>query len=157
MRTGTLTSPKLIVPVQIARGTGRCSTHLLGPLHAGEGHERLVRLVSMGTKPAKPIDLGDDVLAHMGVVHVTELRGRLAQLGEEVDRLVLSPESRAAAKAALAEAESEAAEPTPRSNRIAQSLERVTRVLEEAGVLADAETILVRSHGRAVSLVGLLA
>jgi uncharacterized small protein (DUF1192 family) len=111
----------------------------------------------MGTKPAKPVDLGDDVLAHMGVVHVTELRGRLAQLGEEVDRLVLSPESRAAAKAALAEAESEAAEPTPRSNQIAHSLERVTKVLKEAGALTDAGTILVRSHGRAVSLVGLLA
>jgi uncharacterized small protein (DUF1192 family) len=111
----------------------------------------------MGTKHGKRVDLGDDVVAHMGVVHVTELRGRLAQLSEELDRLVLSPESRASARSALAEAEAEAAQPTPRPTRIARSLERVTKVLEDAGALAEPETILVRSHRSAVSLVGLLA
>jgi uncharacterized small protein (DUF1192 family) len=98
-----------------------------------------------------------DVVAHMGVVHVTELRGRLAQLGEELDRLVLSSERRVAAKSALAEAQAEACGPSPHPRRIARSLERVTKVLEDAGALSDSGTLLVRSHRSAVSLVGLLA
>jgi hypothetical protein len=111
----------------------------------------------MGAKrPTKP-DLLPDVEAHMGQVHVVELRGRLAQLNEELDHLVLSDESRAAVKAALDEAEREAAQPAPRPSRIARCLERVTKVLDDAGALTDRETILVRSHRNAVSLVGLLA
>jgi uncharacterized small protein (DUF1192 family) len=111
----------------------------------------------MGAKrPTKP-DLVPDVEAHMGLVHVVELRGRLAQLHEELDRLVLSRESRAAATAALEEAETEAAQPEPRAGRIARSLECVTKVLDDAGALREGETILVRSHRSAVSLVGLLA
>ncbi len=93
----------------------------------------------------------------MGLVHVVELRGRLAQLREELDRLVLSPESRAAANAALDEAATEAAQTAPEPSRIARSLERVTKVLHEAGALTDAEPILARSHRNAVSLVGLVS
>ncbi|HET7857028.1 MAG TPA: hypothetical protein VFL41_11285 [Gaiellaceae bacterium] len=111
----------------------------------------------MGTKRTILADLGYDVEAHMGVVHAVELRGRLAQLREELDRLVLSPESRAVATAALDEAQTEAARPEPRPSRIASNLDAVTDVLIEAGVLTDAGTILARSHRSAVSLVGLLA
>jgi hypothetical protein len=111
----------------------------------------------MDAKRATQADLGPDVEAHMGVVHVVELRGRLAQLREELDRLVLSGETLAVAKEALAKAEKEAARPAPRPRRIARSLECVTKVLDEAGVLRDGETVLVRSHRNAVSLVGLLA
>jgi uncharacterized small protein (DUF1192 family) len=111
----------------------------------------------MEAKRATQADIGPDVEAHMGLVHVVELRGRLAQLREELDHLVLPRESRAAAKAALDEAEREAAQPAPRPSRIARCLERVTKVLDDAGALTDRETILVRSHRSAVSLVGLLA
>jgi hypothetical protein len=90
-------------------------------------------------------------------VHVTELRGQLAQLSEEIDRLALPAERRALARGALAEAEAEAAAPAPRSHRIAESLRRVSETLDEAEGLANAAVGVVRGLVRAVSLVALLA
>jgi hypothetical protein len=71
-------------------------------------------------------------------------------LREEIDRLALSAEARAAASEALAQAEIEAAAPTPRSNRIARALRRVQETLNEAGV------DVVRALAGAVSLVALI-
>jgi hypothetical protein len=107
-------------------------------------------------------NVGGDMVVHGGVhgsanVQVIELRGRLAQLSEELYRLPLPPESHAAVRDALVDAETEAAAPAPRSDRIGRSLARVTQVLEDAGALASAGTGLVRALGRAVALVGMLA
>jgi hypothetical protein len=106
-------------------------------------------------------NVGGDMAVHGGLhgsanVQVIELRGRLAQLSEELYRLPLPPESHAAARDALAEAETEAAAPEPRSDRIGRNLGRVTDVLEDAGALASAGTGLARALGRAVALVGML-
>lgn len=90
-------------------------------------------------------------------VHVIELRDRLAQLREEIDRLALPAESHAVASAALADAEAEAAAPAPRSKRIAHSLRRVTETLNDAGVLASAAVNVARVLASAVSLVPLIA
>lgn len=90
-------------------------------------------------------------------VHVIELRGRLAQLSEEIDRLALPTESHAVAREAPADAAAEAAAPAPRSNRIAHSLRRVTDTLTDAGVLASAASGVVNALASAVSLVALLA
>src|SRR5215217_8158279 len=49
MRTGTLTSPKLIVPVQIARGIGPRIPTCLARYTPREGLEAPARLVSMST------------------------------------------------------------------------------------------------------------
>lgn len=92
-----------------------------------------------------------------GTAHVTELRGQLAHLSEEIDRLALPAESRALVSGALAEAEAEAAAPAPRSHRIAQSLRRVSDTLDDAGGLANAAVGVVRALASAVSLVALLA
>ena len=107
-------------------------------------------------------NVGGDMVVQDGIhatatVHVTELRGRLADLREEIDRLALCAESRAVVSGALAEAEAEAAAPAPRSHRIAQSLRRVTETLQDAGGLANAAVGVVRALASAVSLVALLA
>jgi hypothetical protein len=121
-----------------------------------------VTTFNVGSQNAGSIqNVGGDMVVHGGVqgsasVQVIELRGRLAQLSEELYRLPLPPESRAAARDALAEAESEAATPAPRPDRIGRSLKRVTEVLEDAGALASAGTGLARVLGRAVALVGLV-
>jgi hypothetical protein len=106
-------------------------------------------------------NVGGDMVVHGGVhgsasVQVVELRGRLAQLSEELYRLPLPPESHAAARDALAEAQSEAAAPAPSSDRLRRSLRRVTEVLDDAGALASAGTSLARTLTRAVALVGLV-
>jgi hypothetical protein len=118
---------------------------------------------NIGSQNAGSIqNIGGNMVVQDGIhgtanVHVIELRGRLAQLSEEIDRLALPAESRAVAREALAEAEAEAAAPAPRSNRIAHSLRRVTESLAEAGVLASAAAGVVRALASVVSLVPLLA
>jgi hypothetical protein len=121
-----------------------------------------VTTFNIGSQNAGSIqNVGRDMVVNGGVhgaasVQVVELRGRLAQLSEELYRLPLPPEARAAARDALAEAETEAAAAAPRSDRIGRSLKRVTEVLEDAGALASAGAGLARALGRAVALVGLI-
>jgi hypothetical protein len=117
---------------------------------------------NIGSQNAGSIqNVGGNMVVEDGIrgtanVHVIELRDRLAQLRCEIDGVALPAESRAIATEALAEAEAEAATPAPRSNRIAQSLRRVTETLNGAGVLASAATGLVHALGSAISLVPLL-
>ena len=118
---------------------------------------------NIGSQNAGSIqNVGGNMVVEDGIhgtanVHVIDLRGRLAQLSKEIDRLALPAESRAWAREALAEAEAEAAAPAPRSNRIADSLRRVTETLNDAGVLASAAVGVGRALAGAVSLVPLLA
>jgi hypothetical protein len=85
---------------------------------------------NIGSQNAGSIqNVGGDMVVHDGIhgtadVHVSELRGHLAHLSEEIDRLALPADSQALVRGALAEAEAEAAAPAPRSQRIAQSLRR---------------------------------
>jgi hypothetical protein len=117
---------------------------------------------NVGSQTAGSIqNVGGDMVVQNGIhgtanVHVIELRDRLAQLGEEIDRLALPADGRAAAREALAEAEAEAAAPAPRSKRIADSLRRVTETLNDAGVLASAAVNVGRVLASAVSLLLLL-
>jgi hypothetical protein len=114
---------------------------------------------NIGSQNAGSIqNVGGDMVVHDGIhgtadVHVTELRGQLAHLSEEIDRLALAADSRALVKGALAEA----AAPAPRSHRIEQGLRRVTEGLNEAGGLANAAVGVGRALARVVSLVALLA
>jgi len=118
---------------------------------------------NIGSQNAGSIqNVGDNMVVQDGIhgtanVHVIELRVRLAQLSEEIDRLALPTESHAVAREALADAAAEAAAPAPRSNRIAHSLRRVTDRLTDAGVLASAASGVVNTLASAVSLVALLA
>jgi hypothetical protein len=118
---------------------------------------------NIGSQNAGSIqNVGGDMVVQDGIhgtatVHVTELRGELVHLSQEIDRLALPAESRALVRGALAEAEAEAAAPAPRSHRIAQSLRRVTETLEDAGGIANAAVGVVRALASAVSLVALLA
>jgi hypothetical protein len=118
---------------------------------------------NIGSQNAGSIqNIGGNMVVQDGIhgtanVHVIELRGRLAQLSEEIDRLALPTESHAVAREALADAAAEAAAPAPRSNRIAHSLRRVTDTLTDAGVLASAASGVVNALASAVSLVALLA
>jgi hypothetical protein len=118
---------------------------------------------NIGSQNAGAIqNIGGDMVVQNGIhatanLHVIELRGRLAQLREEVDRVALPPNSRAIAKEALAEAEAEATAAAPRSSRIAHSLRRVTETLDDAGALASAGGALVRALDSAASLMALLA
>jgi uncharacterized small protein (DUF1192 family) len=117
---------------------------------------------NIGNQNAASIqNVGGDMAVHGGIrgtasLHVVELRDRLAQLGEEIDRLELPAASHAIATAALDEAKAEAAAPSPRSNRIAQSLRRVSDTLNEAGVLTNAAMGVARALASAVSLVPLI-
>ena len=76
---------------------------------------------NIGSQNAGAIqNVGGDMVVQDGVhatanVHVIELRDRLAQLKEEIDRLALPADSHAAASEALAEAE--ARQPCPRHDR----------------------------------------
>jgi len=114
---------------------------------------------NVGSQTAGSIqNVGGDMVVQNGIhgtanVHVIELRDRLAQLGEEIDRLALSADGRAVAREALAEAEAEASSPAPRSKRIADSLRRVTETLNDAGVLASAAVNVGRVLASAVSLL----
>jgi len=118
---------------------------------------------NIGSQNAGSIqNVGGNMVVHDGIHgtangHIMELRGQLAQLSEEIDRLALSAEKRAILGGALAEAEAEAAAPAPRSQRIAQSLRHVTETLDDAGGLASAAVGVVRALASAVSLVALLA
>ena len=118
---------------------------------------------SIGSQNAGSIqNVGGDMVVHDGIhgtanVHVIELRGRLAQLSEDIDRLELPADTRALAREALAEAEGEAAAPAPRSMRIAESLRRVTETLTDAGAIATAAVNVGQALASAVSLVALLA
>jgi uncharacterized small protein (DUF1192 family) len=118
---------------------------------------------NIGSQNAGSIhNVGGDMTVQGGIsgtanVHVIELRDRLAQLGEEIDRLALPAHSRTAAREALTEAEAETSTPAPRSKRIANSLERVTETLNDAGVLASAAVNVGRVLASAVSLLPLLA
>jgi hypothetical protein len=118
---------------------------------------------NIGSQNAGSIqNIGGNMVVQDGIhgtanVHVIELRGRLAQLSEEIDRLALPTESHAVAREALADAAAEAAAPAPRSNRISHSLRRVTDTLTDAGVLASAASGVVNALASAVSLVALLA
>ena len=112
---------------------------------------------NIGSQNAAAIqNVGGDMVVQGGIhgtasVHLVELRAQLGQLRDEINRLALPAETRALASEALAEAEAEAAAPTPRSNRIAQALRRVRETLNDAGV------DVVRALAGAVSLVALLA
>jgi hypothetical protein len=112
---------------------------------------------NIGSQNAASIqNVGGDMVVHDGIhgtasVHLIELRAELAHLRDEIKRLALSPERRALASVALAEAEAEAATPEPRSNRIARALGRVRETLNDAGIDA------ARALAGAVSLVALLA
>jgi hypothetical protein len=118
---------------------------------------------NIGSQNAGSIqNVGGNMVVQDGIhgtanVHVTELRGQLAHLSEEIDRLVLPADRQAIVRGALAEAQAEAAAPAPRSHRIAQSLRRVTETLDDAGGLANAAVGVVRALASAVSLVALLA
>jgi hypothetical protein len=118
---------------------------------------------NIGSQSAGSIqNVGGDMVVDDGIhgsanVDVIELRGFLADLKAEVDRLVLPTETRAAACEALAEAEAEAAAPEPRSKRIGDSLRRVTKALGEAGALTNAGVGVLRALEGALSLVKLLA
>ena len=116
---------------------------------------------NIGSQNAGSIqNVGGDMEVDHGIhgsVHVSELRGRLAELKAEVDLLELPTETRAAAWEALAEAEAEAAAPEPRSKRIGDSLRRVTKVLGEAGALTNAGVGLLSALQGALNLVKLLA
>jgi hypothetical protein len=111
---------------------------------------------NIGSQNAASIqNVGGDMVVHDGIratasLHLTELRGQLARLREEIDGLALSAEARSAASVALAQAEAEAAAPAPRSKRIARALRRVQETLNEAGV------DVVRALAGAVSLVALI-
>jgi hypothetical protein len=111
---------------------------------------------NIGSQNAASIqNVGGDMVIHDGIhaiasVHLIELRAELAQLRQDIDRLALPVETRAAASEALAEAEAEAAAPAPRSNRIARALGRVQETLNDAGV------DVIRTLAGAVSLVALL-
>ena len=114
-------------------------------------------MFNIGSQNAASIqNVGGDMVVEDGIhamanVQLIELRGQLAQLREDIDRLVLPVETRAAASEALAEAEAEAATSTPRSNRIARALRRVQETLNDAGV------DVVRTLAGAINLVALLA
>ena len=101
---------------------------------------------NIGSQNAASIqNVGGDMVVQGGIhgtanVHVIELRDRLAQLREEIDRLGLPAESRALAREALAEADAEAAAPEPRSGRIARSLRRLVDVVGNTGAVASALT-----------------
>lgn len=118
---------------------------------------------NIGSQNAGSIqNVGGNMVVQDGIhgtanVHVIELRDRLAQLGWEIDQLALPAHGGAVAREALAEAEAEAAAPAPRSNRIADSLRRVTETLNDAGVLASAAVNVGRVLASAVSLLPLLA
>ena len=113
---------------------------------------------NIGSQNAASIqNVGGDMVVDGGI-HATanvqqliELRGQLAQLREDLDRLPLPVETRAAASEALAEAEAEAANPAPRSNRIARALRRVHATLNDAGI------DVVRTLAGAMTLVALIA
>lgn len=118
---------------------------------------------NIGSQNAGSIqNIGGDMVVHDGIhgtanVHVIELRDRLADLRQELDRLALPAESRVVASEALAEAEAEAAAPRPRSRRIADSLRRVTQTLNDAGALAGAAVGVLHTLSSALSLLPLLA
>jgi uncharacterized small protein (DUF1192 family) len=117
---------------------------------------------NIGNQNAASIqNVGGDMAVHGGIhgtanLHVVELRGRLARLSEEIDRLELPVDIRAIAREALAEAAAEAAAPAPRSNRIAHSLRRVTDTLNKAGVFTNAAMGVISALASAVSLVPLI-
>jgi len=117
---------------------------------------------NIGSQSAGSIqNVGGDMVVQGGIhgtasMHVIELRARLAELSEEIERLALPAETRAVASEALADGEAEAAAPAPRSNRIADCLRRVTDTLSDAGVLASAAVGVVRALASAVALVPLL-
>jgi hypothetical protein len=101
---------------------------------------------NIGSQNAASIqNVGGDMVVQGGInatasVHVIELRDRLAQLRDDIDRLGLPAESRAVASQALAEAQAEAAAPKPRSGRIARSLRRFVDSLGDTGAVAGALT-----------------
>lgn len=108
-----------------------------------------------GQNAASIQNVGGNMVVHDGVhatatMHLIELRGQLAELRAEIDRLALPESSRLSVSEALTEAEAEAAAPAPRPNRIAGALGRVRKTLNDAGV------DVVRTLAGAVSLVALL-
>jgi hypothetical protein len=112
---------------------------------------------NIGSQNAASIqNVGGDVVVQGGIhatanLHLVELRVQLAQLRDEIDRLALPADTRAAASEALAVAEAEAAAPAPRSNRIARALRRVQTTLDDAGI------DVLRTLAGAASLVALIA
>ena len=112
---------------------------------------------NIGSQNAASIqNVGGDVVIQGGIaatasVHLIELRGQLAQLREDIDRLALPADTRAAASEALTAAEAEAATPAPQPNRIARALRRVQETLNDAGV------DVVRTLAGAITLVALIA
>ena len=95
---------------------------------------------NIGSQNAASIqNVGGDMMVQGGIhatanQHLIEFRAQLAQLRDEIDRLPLPAVNRMVASEALAEAEAEAAEPAPRSNRIAHALGRVRETLSDAGI-----------------------
>jgi hypothetical protein len=83
-----------------------------------------------------------------------EVRQELVRLQEELARVALPPDLRAAAEAAVGAAAAEAGRPSPDPGRIAQLLGEATPVAGEAGALATAGTGLVESLRRAATVLG---
>jgi hypothetical protein len=83
-----------------------------------------------------------------------EVRQELVRLQEELARVALPPDLRAAAEAAVGAAAAEAGRPSPDPGRIAQLLGEASTVAGEAGALATAGTGLVESLRRAATVLG---
>ena len=96
----------------------------------------------------------------IGELHVeaawstVEIRQELTRLQEELARVALPADSRAAAEAAVGAAAAEARRPTPDRGRIAQLLREATTVAGNAGALASAGTGLVESLRRTATVLG---
>jgi hypothetical protein len=118
---------------------------------------------NIGSQNAASIqNVGGDMVVHDGVhvranVRVIEFRDRLGELRQEIDRLDLPAEHRAAAAAALDEAAAEAAAPAPRAKRIADCMRRVGETIDGAGVLASAAACALHAVTSALALVPLFA
>jgi hypothetical protein len=82
------------------------------------------------------------------------VRSELARLEEEAAKVPLPPASRVAVEKDLAAAKAEAAKKAPDRGKIAQLVERATRVLGEAGALATAGSSLVTSLRRTATVLG---
>ena len=113
----------------------------------------------IGSQNAASIqNVGGDLT--IGELHVeaawstVEVREELTRLQEELARVALPADSRAAAEAAVDAAAAEARRPRPDSERIARLLREAATVAGEAGALASAGTGLVESLRRTATVLG---
>lgn len=134
--------------------TGRTSSETGGPARGLRGGpHRLAR-------PAGHItDVGGDPTIHGGQ-HIdigldrAAMQSELAVLRESLPTLPLDPDAAEQAAAALREAEDEAQKRQPRPERIAGAVERMTRIVKDAGGLAAAGAALADRIARVGTLLG---